>query len=114
MALSAVRFACAVGADESEDAALFDPQIDAVQRDGCAEGLAEAACFYDCHGFGSSSASFGLIFDLRHRGDEPLAPFSSSSAVRPEPLNGGVDPGPFFAQETSGVRPAAADCARRH
>ncbi len=36
----------AVGTDESEDAALFDAQIDAVQRDGRAEGLAEAACFY--------------------------------------------------------------------
>src|SRR5208282_4823490 len=50
--------ACAVGADESEDAALFDAQIDAVQRDGCAERLAQAACFYDCHCFGSFAASF--------------------------------------------------------
>ena len=33
---------CAGGApDESEDATLFDTQIDAVQRDGRAEGLAE-------------------------------------------------------------------------
>ncbi len=37
--------ACAVGADESEDVALFDSQIDAVQRDGRAESLAQAACF---------------------------------------------------------------------
>ena len=37
--------ACAVGTDEPEDAALFDPQIDAIQRDGCAEGLAQTARF---------------------------------------------------------------------
>ena len=53
----------AVGTDESEDAALFDTQIDAVQRDGCAEGLAQAACFYACHDFGSSSAS--VLHDRR-------------------------------------------------
>jgi hypothetical protein len=39
----------AVGADESEDAALFDAQIDAVERDLCAEGFAQAVCFYACH-----------------------------------------------------------------
>jgi hypothetical protein len=39
--------ACAVGTNESEDAALFDAQIDAVQRDVCAVDLAEAPCFYD-------------------------------------------------------------------
>src|ERR1700682_3802909 len=43
--------ACAVRADDSEDASLFDAQVDAVQRDGCAEGFAEAACFYGCHSF---------------------------------------------------------------
>src|ERR1700758_3321590 len=52
------RFAGAVGTDESEDAALFDTQIDAVQRNGCAERLAEAVCFYDGHGFGFSSGVF--------------------------------------------------------
>ena len=45
----------AVGADEPEDAALFDTQIDAVQRDGRAVGLAEAARFYAGHGFSSPS-----------------------------------------------------------
>src|SRR5207244_2590244 len=44
------RLACAVGPDNSEDAALFDTQIDAVQRDGCAERLTEPTCFYACHG----------------------------------------------------------------
>src|SRR5579864_275666 len=45
------RLACSVGTDDSEDAALFNTQIDAVQRDGCAEGLAKAAGFYVRHGF---------------------------------------------------------------
>src|SRR5260370_8857939 len=43
--------ACAVGADDSQDAALFDTQINVVQRNGGAEGLAAATCFYHCHGF---------------------------------------------------------------
>src|SRR5437899_1160594 len=34
----------AVGTDNSENAALFHPEIDAVQRDRCTENLAEAAC----------------------------------------------------------------------
>src|SRR5438445_5199278 len=33
----------AIGTDESDDAALFDAQINAVHRDSCAEGPAEAA-----------------------------------------------------------------------
>ena len=78
----------AVGADEAEDAALFDPQIDAVQRDGFAEGLAQAACFDACHG----SALLLCVFGARRRR-------SSSSAVQAEPLNGGVDPGPFFGEK---------------
>ena len=41
----------AVGTDEPEDAALFDAQVDAVQGDGRAEGLAQAAGFYAGHGF---------------------------------------------------------------
>ncbi len=58
--------ACAVGTDESEDAALFNTQIDAVQRDRCAERLAETACFYACHGFsaplcGASTRRFSTV-----------------------------------------------------
>src|SRR5882672_110243 len=41
----------AVGADETENPPLFHAQIDAVQRNGCTEGLTQAACFYACHGF---------------------------------------------------------------
>src|SRR5205807_10372332 len=39
----------AIGANESQDAALFNTQINTVQCDRCAEDLAEAACFYACH-----------------------------------------------------------------
>ena len=72
----------AVRADESEDAALFDTQIHAVQRDGCAEGLAETACFYDCHGFGSS---FSVSCESATFGDGWRVPVASSSScgVRP-------------------------------
>src|SRR6266568_2784138 len=41
----------AVGTDQSEDAALFHAQIDAIEGHGCAEGLAKAGCFDACHGF---------------------------------------------------------------
>src|SRR5258708_5609795 len=40
-----------IGADQSKDPSLFDAQIDAVECDGFAEGLAQAACFDDGHGF---------------------------------------------------------------
>src|SRR6266436_2975107 len=52
-------FACAVRTHESKDAALCDAQIDAVERDGCAEGLTKTACFYDCHGFRASPCPWG-------------------------------------------------------
>src|ERR1700686_5182490 len=35
-----------VRTDQSQDATLFDTQIDAVQRDRCAVGLAQTASFY--------------------------------------------------------------------
>src|ERR1700686_2890490 len=68
--------ACAVGPDQPEDAALFNTQIDAVERNGCAERLTETAGFNDRHGFFASSAAF----------DDPrrlAAPFSSSSEFSP-------------------------------
>src|SRR6202012_2771743 len=43
--------ACAVGADEPEDATLLDMQVDAIECNGCAKGLAQAVCFYASHGF---------------------------------------------------------------
>src|SRR5262249_21047035 len=39
----------AVWTDDAEDAALLDTQIDAIERDGCAESLAQAVRFYRCH-----------------------------------------------------------------
>ncbi len=81
--------ACAVGADESENAALFDVQVDAIECDGCAEGLAKTACFDDCHGWrspcGLDLARFGLM-DFDDGASEDGPPFvlsRSSSAVKP-------------------------------
>src|SRR6266850_1487079 len=107
-------FACAVGADESENPALFHQQIDAVHRDGCAEGLAEAACFYACHGFSAPSwvNSTRRVSTLRHPKTTRclrrpgVLPASGRAA---EWLRG------FWAtlrQETSAVRPAATNCVR--
>src|SRR5450631_1106184 len=41
--------ACAVGANESQDAALLDMQFDAIQCDRRSKLLAETARFYACH-----------------------------------------------------------------
>src|ERR1700728_57197 len=68
--------ACAVRTDESKDTALFHSQIDTVQRNGCAEGLAQAACFDHCHNFGSSSSDFA---GASNDGLPVAAPFRSSS-----------------------------------
>ena len=86
----------AVGTDESEDAALFHPQIDAVQRDLCAEGFAQAVCFYACHGSALLFLSVILSGWGRLAAGAGLQQFFRLQA---EALNGGVDPGPFFAQE---------------
>ncbi len=93
--------ACAVGTDESEDAALFDSQIDAVQRDGCAEGLAEAACFYACHGFSAPLRVIGLAVSdgAPSEDDWPVAAVQEFFRRQAEPLNGGVDPRPFFGEK---------------
>ena len=40
----------AVGADEAEDAAFVDAEVDAVEGDRCAVGLAQAARFDAGHG----------------------------------------------------------------
>src|SRR4051794_14205997 len=39
----------AVRTDDAEDAPFFDVEIDAVERDGCAERFAEAVGFYADH-----------------------------------------------------------------
>src|SRR4051812_17935720 len=40
----------AVRPDQSEDAPLFDAQVDSFERDGGAKDFAETACFYAGHG----------------------------------------------------------------
>ena len=81
----------AVRTDQSEDAALFDPQINAVERDRCPEGFAQSACFYAGHGVSASPS--GSSREAR------AAAASSSFCVRPEPLNGGRHPRPFFGEK---------------
>src|SRR2546421_10378276 len=98
--------ACAVGTDESEDVALFDAQIDAVQRDGCAEGLAQAACFYAWHDF---SAPDWPLTKVRRLRQQPVVPAASGPAAEWSRGSPATVP-----QETFDARSAAADCARRH
>jgi len=100
----------AVGTDESEGSRpLFHTQIDAVQRDGCAEGPYGGRVLL-CMPW--LQPSFTSVFDCAASGDDPwfAAPSSSSSAsVRAvEWLH---RPWAILPQETSGVRPAEADCA---
>src|SRR5262249_32436102 len=58
-------FACAIGTDEAENASFFNAQIDPVERNRCAEHLAQAACFYRRHG--PTDPPFYLSCGLRHR-----------------------------------------------
>src|ERR1700730_2247047 len=103
------RLAGAVGTDEPEDAALLNTQIDAVHRDGCSESLPETTCFYTRHGFnaplcGASTRRFSTWFLRQHL----VVPLSGRAV---EWLR---EPGAILQQETSAVRPAATDCARRY
>src|SRR3984893_17012329 len=86
----------AVRTDEPEDAALFHPQVDSVQRDGCAESLAQAVCFYACHGLALLFLSVILSAWGRLAVDAGLQQFLW---IQAKPLDGGVDPRPLFAQE---------------
>src|SRR6266487_6469245 len=45
----------AVGTDDPKDASLLDAQVDSIQGDGGAEGLAETVCFDAWHGFSAPS-----------------------------------------------------------
>ena len=80
----------AVGTDEAEDAALFDAQVDAVERDGRAEGLAQAARFDAGHGF---SAPLARPTRMRRWRRQQLL------RRQAEPLDGRVDPGPLLREE---------------
>ena len=71
-------FARAVGTDQSEDAALFDAQVDPVERDGCAEGLAQAACYDACHGFSAPHLCSSRRRQIRR---QPAVPARSGRAA---------------------------------
>src|SRR5882672_7023511 len=108
-------FACAVGTDESENPALFHPQIDAIHRDRGAEGLAEAACFYACHMFsapswGDSTRPFSTLCHPKTACCLPRPAVLLPSARAVGWLRG---PWAILRQETSAVRPAATNCVRR-
>ena len=91
MALSAVVLPAPLG-PMSPDAALFDTQIDAIQRGRRSELLAKTVRFYACHGF--SAPSFGIrLGAFRAFGIQEF--FSTQT----QPLNGRVNPGPFLGQE---------------
>src|ERR1022692_15697 len=113
----------AVGPDQSEDAALFHAHIDAVERDSCAESLAETACFYAGHDF--SAPPFGhwnrnrnlpLWNSLPSRQDSPasIPRLSSPRSVRPastRAVESRLQCAAILRRESAGVRPAAADRA---
>src|SRR5205807_9930365 len=90
-------------ADEPEDASFFDAQIDAVQRNGGAERLAEAARFYAGHGFNPPPS------DRSTAGRRP-------PEALPESGRGAGwlrRPAATAPPETSRARPASEDRARR-
>src|SRR6202048_1286732 len=103
-----------VGPNKSENAALFDTQIDTVHRDRCSECLPETTCFYAWHGFSAPLcvSSPRRFLTVRHLmmtcvlRQHLVLPVSSRAA---EWLRG---PGAILRQETSAVRPAATDCVR--
>ena len=77
--------ACAIGADESENAPLFHTQIDAVQRHRIPEGFAQAVCFYARHVFTASFRDFDSAGFARAVSEDGrrVASVSRSSAFRP-------------------------------
>src|SRR5204863_8699013 len=88
----------AVGTDESEDSAFFDAEIDAVERDRGAECLAEAACFYGCHGFSSLPRGSSLA--------------SAVPSVSSRAAESSQRPSATLRQETAAVGPASPGRAR--
>src|SRR5689334_11446209 len=111
------RFAGAVGTDEPENAAFFHAQIDAIQRNGCPKGLAEATCFYACHSFSAPS----LHRSAHHPIYCPTYCLKTTrggfhSAVLPVSSPGAEwlrIPWAIGRPKTFGARPAAADCERQ-
>ena len=90
----------AVGPDKSENAALFDVKVYAIQRDVCAEGFAQATCFDTV----MASVSPRLKA-RRQRYSAVLPPISQAAGWSPESEA-------ILLQQIFFVRPSAADCAR--
>ena len=101
-------FATISSASTGRASALFNAQIDAVQGDGCAEGLAQAAGFYAWHGFSVPPLFWFSISaeGLRHSSAVPAC-----SGRAAEWLHGSSA---ILRQETSAVRLATTNCVRRH
>src|SRR5207245_9592869 len=100
----------------STEAALLYTHLPAIQGDGFAEGLAEAACFYAWHGFSASpwEDSARLISTVRH-------PQMTGCSLRSGglPLSGRAAqwwraPSAILRREISAVRPAATNCVHPH
>src|ERR1019366_3293945 len=108
--------ACAVGTDEPQDAALFHPHIDAVQRDGRAEGLAQAPGFYACHGFSAPLSCGGPTRRFSTARHPKMTRCLHRPAVLP-PSGRAAEwshrPSAILLPETSAVRLAATCCGRR-
>src|ERR1035441_8721383 len=104
----------AIRADEPEDTAFFDTQIDAIQRDRRAESLAEAASFYACHGFSVSpwGDSAWWISTARHPRTAGWSPRSGVLPLSGRAAEWWRESWAILRQETFGARPAARDSAR--
>src|SRR5438067_2417459 len=108
-------FPGAIGADEPQNAAFLYAQIDAVERDRRAEGLAQTAGFYACHGF--SAPPRDPTWDsstLQHskqagRSRRPRVLLPSGQAAESLRRSWATLPSEIF-----GVRPVATSCGRRH
>src|SRR5207253_8338456 len=71
-----------VRTDKPEDADLFDPQIDAVERHGCAIGLAESACFDACHDFSAPRLADSAWEDWVQWSSTPTCPRTTVCSLR--------------------------------
>src|ERR1700720_4359708 len=122
----------AVGTYQSKDAALFHAQIHTVQRNRCAERLMQSTCFYACHGFsallyGDSTRRVSpahhralRLSTIRHSTRQVFRVSRPQMTVRLRrsvvlSLSGRAaewwrGPWAILRQETSAVRPPAANC----
>src|SRR5215468_11994347 len=96
----------AVRTNESQNPALFNSQVHAIQRDGCAKSFAKTAGFNACHGSMAPPLDHSISMCRPKTGGAAL----SASGPTAEWLR---EPWAILRQEISGARLAAADRARR-